>query len=166
MSEKTDSNQTAGADCVQHLVQPLRVIDLDSPFFWGVGRDMTDEERVNAEKHGRYDKPPMSVLGITDGLAAVEGEGMAQMFASSPRMLGLVARLAAWDKRWPKNSDSNGTSEKEMNTMCEEAHAILDELRETNSWLNVRAMARRDEAQNNQTASSASSSAPCSHSSE
>lgn len=106
----------------------LRVIDLDSPFFWGVGRDMTDEERAEAERHGRYDNPPMSVLGITDGLAAVEGKDMAELFAASPNLLALAAKLAAWDKRWPKWSDSNGTSEKQMNALCEEAHAILGSL--------------------------------------
>lgn len=126
---KNQTNNTATAVDHQPLVLPLRVIDVGSPFFFGVGRDMTDEERENAERHGRYDNPPMSVLGVTrEGLAAVEGKDMAEMFAASPRLLDLAEKLAAWDKRWPKWSDSNGTSEKEMNALCEEAHAILESL--------------------------------------
>lgn len=97
MSKKIDSNQKAGADCAQRLVHPLRVIDLDSPFFWGVGRDMTDEERRNAEKHGRHDNPPMSVLGITDGLAAVDSEELARLFAGSPKLLDCVRHLVESD---------------------------------------------------------------------
>ena len=82
------------ADCNPRLVLPLRVIDLDSPFLFGVGRDMTDEERENAEKHGRYDNPPMSVLGVThEGLAAVDGKDLAQLFVASPQMLAALERL-------------------------------------------------------------------------
>ncbi len=66
---------------------PLKVIDLDSSFFWGVGRDMTDGERKEAEAHGRFDNPPMSVLGITDGLAAVEGQALATLFSAAPELL-------------------------------------------------------------------------------
>ena len=92
---KNDTNNTAGSDCQERLVLPLRVIDLDSPFFWGVGRDMTDEERRNAERHGRYDNPPMSVLGITDGLAAVEGKDLAQLFATAPKLLAACQMMDA-----------------------------------------------------------------------
>jgi hypothetical protein len=80
MKKEIETSLPVGSDA---LVLPLRVIDLDSPFFWGVGRDMTDDERRNAEKHGRYDNPPMSVLGITDGLAAVEGKELAELFVAS-----------------------------------------------------------------------------------
>lgn len=72
----------------------LLVVDLDSPFFWGVAREMTPEERKKAEAHGRYDNPPMSVLGVTsDGLAAVEGKDMAQLFATSPKLLDALRNL-------------------------------------------------------------------------
>ena len=55
---------------------------------------MTDEERENAEKHGRYDNPPMSVLSVThEGLAAVDGKDLAQLFAASPQMLAALERL-------------------------------------------------------------------------
>jgi len=128
----TDKNNTlessVKAVLSDALVLPLRVIDLDSPFFFGVGRDMTDEERANAERHGRYDNPPMSVLGVTsEGLAAVDGKELAQLFVTAPKLLAVAQKLAAWDKRWPKWSDTNGTSEKELNAICEEAHAIIAE---------------------------------------
>lgn len=71
----------------------LKVIDLDSSFFFGVARDMTDEERLDAVKHGRYDNCPMSVLGITDGMAAVDGEALAQLFASSPKLFKALQDL-------------------------------------------------------------------------
>ena len=110
------------------LVLPLRLIELDSPWLFGIGRDMTDEECENAEKHGRNYKLPMSVLGVThEGLAAVDGKDLAQLFVFSPKLLAVVRKLAAWDKRWPKWSDTNGTSEKELNAICEEAHAIIAE---------------------------------------
>ena len=57
----------------------------------GIGRNMTTEERKEAESHGRHDNPPMSVLGITrDGLAAVDGKEIAQMFVASPLMLEAI----------------------------------------------------------------------------
>jgi hypothetical protein len=88
MSQTNNTVSPIGSDA---LVLPLRVIDLDSPFFWGVGRDMTPDERRNAENHGRYDNPPMSVLGVTrEGLAAVEGKDLAQMFAAAPLMLEAI----------------------------------------------------------------------------
>lgn len=93
MSTKSEieTPEPVGSDA---LVLPLRVIDLDSPFLFGVGRDMTDEERVEAEKHGRYDNPPMSVLGVThEGLAAVDGKELAQLFVSSPKMLSALKQL-------------------------------------------------------------------------
>lgn len=74
--------------------QPLRVIDLDSPFIWGVGRDMNDEERANAEKRGRHDNPPMSVLGIArDGSAGVDGKELAELFAAAPETAAEHDRL-------------------------------------------------------------------------
>lgn len=93
---KNQTNNTAPAVDHQPIVLPLRVIDLDSPFFFGVGRDMTFDERMLAEKHGRYDNPPMSVLGVTsEGLAAVEGEHLAQMFAAAPDLVGALKTLLA-----------------------------------------------------------------------
>ncbi len=82
-------------DSVHRLVLPLRVIDVDSPFFFGVGRDMTDEERENAERCGRYDNPPMSVLGVTrEGLAAVEGKELAELFVAAPELQKTLAEIA------------------------------------------------------------------------
>lgn len=83
------------------LVLPLRVIDLDSPFFWGIARDMTDEERADAERHGRHDNPPMSVLGITNGLAAVEGKDLAQLLAAAPELLAACEEAL---RRTPESS--------------------------------------------------------------
>jgi len=96
MSQTNNTDSPIDSDA---LVLPLRVIDLDSPFFFGVGRDMTFTERMDAERHGRYDNPPMSVLGVTsEGLAAVEGEELAQMFAAAPDMLGaLKSVVEAWE---------------------------------------------------------------------
>ncbi len=72
----------------------LRVIDLDSSFFFGVGRDMTDEERAEAEKHERFDNPPMSVLAVTrEGYAAVDGKELAELFAGSPEILDALRLL-------------------------------------------------------------------------
>ena len=51
----------------------------------------------------------------------------ATLIAATPKLLAVVQKLAAWDKRWPKWSDTNGTSEKELNAICEEAHAIIAE---------------------------------------
>ncbi len=56
-----------------------------------------------------------------------ENEANAQLLAAAPKLLTLAQKLAAWDKRWPKWSDTNGTSEKELNAICEEAHAIIAE---------------------------------------
>jgi hypothetical protein len=70
----------------------LRVIDLGSPFFFGVGRDMTDDERARAERNGRFDNPPMSVLGITEGMAGVDGKPLAHLFAAAPDMLAALER--------------------------------------------------------------------------
>lgn len=53
-------------------------------------------------------------------------EATARSIAALPKLLGLVQRLAEWDRKWPKWSDSNGTSEKEMNQLCLDAHAILE----------------------------------------
>lgn len=73
---------------------PFEVIDLDSPFVFGIGRKTTPEERAEARKHGRTDDPPMSVLGITsDGMAGVFGEGTAHMFAASPDLLAALEAL-------------------------------------------------------------------------
>jgi len=125
MKKVTETLLPVGSDA---LVLPLRLIDLDSPWLFGIGRDMTDEERENAERHGRDDNPPMSVLGVTsEGLAAVDGKELAQLFVAAPKLLAVAQKLAAWDKRWPKWSDTNGTSEKELNAICEEAHAIIAE---------------------------------------
>jgi hypothetical protein len=86
-------------------METLRTIDLDSPFFFGVGRDMTDDERAHARKNGRFDNPPMSVLGITDGLAAVDGKELAEMFAASPLMLAALRHL----EEGLSNEEKHGT---------------------------------------------------------
>jgi hypothetical protein len=84
MKREIETSLPVGSDA---LVPPLRLIDLDSPWLFGIGRDMTDEERENAERHGRDDNPPMSVLGVThEGLAAVDGKELAQLFVAAPEM--------------------------------------------------------------------------------
>ena len=68
--------------------------------------------------------------GIYGHPATCDREKDARLIVATPNLLALAEKLAAWDKRWPKWSDSNGTSEKEMNALCEEAHAILESLRQ------------------------------------
>lgn len=52
----------------------------------------------------------------------------ARLIAAAPELLTITQRLAAWDKKWPKYSDTNGTSEKEMNAICADATALLTTL--------------------------------------
>ena len=54
-----------------------------------------------------------------------EAEANARLIAAAPDLLEVARKLAAWDKKWPKWSDSNGTSEKELNAICEDAHAAI-----------------------------------------
>lgn len=76
------------------ISKPFRLIDIDSSWFHGVGRDMTEQEREYAISKGRLDNPPMSLLGITkDGLAGVDGKEIAQLFAASPTLLAALRNL-------------------------------------------------------------------------
>lgn len=65
--------------------------------------------------------------GIYGHPATCDREEDARLIVATPKLLALAEKLAAWDKRWPKWSDNNGTSEKEMNALCEDAHAIIAE---------------------------------------
>lgn len=85
----------------------IRIIDVDSPFMLGLGRDMTDEERKFAERHGRFGNPPMSVLGVThEGLAAVADKDLAHLFAAAPDYQSATAYLVISSyldgKYWPE----------------------------------------------------------------
>lgn len=84
----------------------LEVIDLDSPWFFGVARKMTDAEREEARKHGVEDDRPMSVMGVTsEGLAAVEGKHMASLFAAAPELLeSLQAMVEEYGRRYSESS--------------------------------------------------------------
>lgn len=72
----------------------LHLIDIDSPWIWGVAREATKEEKQTAELHGRFDDPMMSVLGVTsEGVAGVMGKPLATLFASSPEMLVVLDQI-------------------------------------------------------------------------
>ena len=84
----------------------LHVVDLDSPFVFGLGRQMTEEERAEARSHGRFDDPPMSVLSVDqDGLAAVRGKELAYLFATAPDMLAALKTLLAY---WEEDNGVEG----------------------------------------------------------
>jgi len=133
-TEAAETAQTTDSPAVVHerLVLPLRVVDVDSPFFFGVARDMTEEERKNAEKHGRYDNPPMSVLGVTrEGLAAVEGKELAQLFVSAPKLLAACQMM----------DECHGTTEWAMGQLS---------VREKDALLAIRSAIAESLGQNNQ----------------
>jgi hypothetical protein len=73
----------------------LEIVDLDSPFFFGVARKMTPDERKDVFAHGVMDDRPMSVLGIADGLAAVDGKDLAQLFVAAPEMVAELMQCEA-----------------------------------------------------------------------
>jgi hypothetical protein len=107
----------------------IRIIDVDSPFMFGLGRDMTGKERKEAEKHGRFDNPPMSVLGVThEGLAAVADKELAHLFAAAPEMLeALKEAEAAFELTIPlipKKLDWSGSSARKGLAIVKSAIAL------------------------------------------
>ena len=73
--------------------EPLQIVDLDNPFFFGVGRQMNPSEQRHAAAHGIPADRPMSILGIAGGLAAVDGIKWARLIVAAPVLLSKVMDL-------------------------------------------------------------------------
>lgn len=52
----------------------------------------------------------------------------AALLTKSRELLDIALRLQAWDKKWPKYHDRSGESEKEMNQICLDAAAIVENI--------------------------------------
>ena len=52
------------------------------------------------------------------------------VYAMAPELLEIVQRVCDWDKKWPKYSDTTGSSERELNKLCEDAAIVLAKAKE------------------------------------
>jgi len=115
MKKEIETLLPVGSDA---LVLPLREFT-PGPWKWG---GTQGKPGSYCYLHGAdYAQVGVAFNGFTDNKAD------ADLIAAAPKMFAVLQKLAAWDKRWPKWSDTNGTSEKELNAICEEAHAIIAE---------------------------------------
>lgn len=108
----------------------LFVVDLDSPFVFGVGRKMDAKETAEAARHGRGADTPMSVMSITsDGLAGVMGKDLARLFANAPKLLALVESIPL--DLHPPNPNDEGKDSACRCSQCDlrrAAAALIEEI--------------------------------------
>ena len=96
-----------------------------TPGPWRYQKETTRELGSSAPPRVRYEV--YKEEGIYGHPASCDREEDARLIAASPDLLALAENLAAWDKRWPKWSDTNGTSEKELNAICQYAHEVIEQ---------------------------------------
>jgi hypothetical protein len=108
---------------------PYQVIDLDSPFLFGIARKTNEKERAQAIAHGVTEDRPMSILGITsDGIAGVMGEDVARLFAAAPALVEALEAQEEYEQAFNEWSEWSAREDVDPNEWGSINRALREDL--------------------------------------